>query len=446
MIIITGDEPLTAAHVAKNLHIITKPVQIIETLDDISYSDDTVYTGKVFDLLSDDQFLKVIQHCNIFARMSPQQKSKIIIGLKSLKYTTFMVGDGTNDVGALKQSDVGMGLLENSLKDETFEDKPKLGAASIASPFVSKRPTVSSVIDIIRYGRATLSTTIDLFKQISMSCISSAFSKSILYMENVRYGDRQSTIFGMILSVVNMSNSMAKPLRELSPTRPFKNQFNFYLVCSVLLQSLVHFILLLFVHQLVIDNGFIFDDFNFRARFNPNLMNTAMFIVSSEIDIMNVFVNYRGEPFMQSVKNNYGLLTGVGLGLTALFIICLDLHPLVNKLFQLVEFPSKIFRWKLILYLILDSIFTLLAEKVSLWIFGRKSQIEADKLVSSEVKKEIEDYLSRDDDILPEDLHDFSVIEMLKQNAQNQLIEKAQKQKEQQDQMRKMREQVSNKK
>lgn len=82
--------------------------------------------------------------------MSPQQKARVVIKLKNLGYNVMMCGDGTNDVGAIKQSDVGLGLLEKSLDEaQDIEGKPKLGAASIASPFVSKRPTVSATIDAL---------------------------------------------------------------------------------------------------------------------------------------------------------------------------------------------------------------------------------------------------------------------------------------------------------
>ena len=58
-----------------------------------------------------------MQHTWVYARISPSQKELILTTLKSLGYITLIAGDGTNDVGALKQAHIGVALLDGTLED-----------------------------------------------------------------------------------------------------------------------------------------------------------------------------------------------------------------------------------------------------------------------------------------------------------------------------------------
>ncbi|CCD25814.2 ion-transporting P-type ATPase SPF1 NDAI_0G00380 [Naumovozyma dairenensis CBS 421] len=146
-IMITGDNPLTAVHVAKEVGIVFGETLILDRVDDNNDADgklifhnvedtinipfdpskdsidhsaifdkyDVAVTGYALNLLENHSQLRdVLRHTWVYARVSPSQKEFILNNLKEMGYQTLMCGDGTNDVGALKQAHVGVALLNGT--------------------------------------------------------------------------------------------------------------------------------------------------------------------------------------------------------------------------------------------------------------------------------------------------------------------------------------------
>lgn len=138
-VMITGDNPLTAVHVAQEVRIVERNCLVLDKAEDSEEIEwksvdekmhkkwgedvsefDFCITGYALALLEHDEAVKkLIAKTWVYARVSPTQKEFILNTLKEHGYTTLMCGDGTNDVGALKQAHIGVALLngtENDLK------------------------------------------------------------------------------------------------------------------------------------------------------------------------------------------------------------------------------------------------------------------------------------------------------------------------------------------
>ncbi|KIX04148.1 uncharacterized protein Z518_07702 [Rhinocladiella mackenziei CBS 650.93] len=147
VVMITGDNPLTAVHVARQVEIIDRDCLILDapehddsgtklvwrSVDEkviipvnpsadldpkILETKDLCVTGYALSKFTGQRaFNTLLRYTWVYARVSPKQKEEILIGLKDLGYTTLMCGDGTNDVGALKQAHIGVALLNGSQDD-----------------------------------------------------------------------------------------------------------------------------------------------------------------------------------------------------------------------------------------------------------------------------------------------------------------------------------------
>lgn len=158
VVMITGDNPLTACYVAKELRFTRKTVIVLTQDHDVTGKEqwmwqsinhdvvvgidkpykelikeyDLAITGEGLMFLNEHKhsyLKKIIPYISVYARFAPKQKEFVITTLKSLGYFTLMCGDGTNDVGALKHAHVGVSILSNTItkKKKTATDTAAVG-------------------------------------------------------------------------------------------------------------------------------------------------------------------------------------------------------------------------------------------------------------------------------------------------------------------------------
>ncbi len=95
-VMITGDHPLTALQIARELGI--------------ANDDSRVVTGNELNGMNDADLYNIVEQVSVFARVSPEHKLRIVNALQKHGHITAMTGDGVNDAPALKTADIGVAM------------------------------------------------------------------------------------------------------------------------------------------------------------------------------------------------------------------------------------------------------------------------------------------------------------------------------------------------
>ncbi|MBM3200228.1 cation-translocating P-type ATPase [Candidatus Woesearchaeota archaeon] len=127
VIMITGDYPVTAKNIAKQIGL---------------KNPDKVITGQELQEMSEEELKLKIRNVNVFARVVPEQKLKIVNALKKNGEIVAMTGDGVNDAPALKSAHIGIAMGEKGTD-----------VAREASSLVLMDDNFLSIVGAVKMGR-----------------------------------------------------------------------------------------------------------------------------------------------------------------------------------------------------------------------------------------------------------------------------------------------------
>ena len=336
---------------------------------------------------------------SVFARHAPRHKEAVIAAFNSSGRHTLMCGDGTNDVGALKQAHVGVSIIsvpdleakqrsannvisavqreekrerKKAMKDKKSlksgkSKKPKrsraerverslqalaeaedelnfvsLGNASVASPFTSRKTSVRCCKDILQQGRCTLVTMISIYKILGVNCLVNALVLTKLHQKGVKQGDRQLTAVGIVVSILFLFVTRAKPLPKLSAHKPPSSVLCKGTLISMVVQFGIHFLAIMavtFMSDVFVDpyDPSMVPD----GPFNPNTLNTATFLITVLASINGFLVNYRGKPYMEELHMNKLYFRSIQGCYFVLFVCAVEIFPPLNQLMQLSPMPTS---------------------------------------------------------------------------------------------------------
>ncbi len=143
-VMITGDYPKTAEAIAKSIGLMQEGHQVL--------------TGADLNNMDDAQLEAEVARTDVFARVSPEHKVRIVQALRANGEVVAMTGDGVNDAPALKQADIGvaMGITGTDVAKETAD-------------MVLTDDNYSSIVDAVEQGRVIYSN-IRKFVYYLLSC------------------------------------------------------------------------------------------------------------------------------------------------------------------------------------------------------------------------------------------------------------------------------------
>jgi magnesium-transporting ATPase (P-type) len=161
VVMITGDHPRTAARIARDLGIAER-----ETL---------AVSGVELDHLDEDGFRETARTRNVYARVTPHHKLRIVDALQADRQVVAMTGDGVNDAPALKSADIGIAM------GQTGTEVTKEAAKMILAD-----DNFATIVRAIREGRG-------IFLNIK---------KFLRYLLSSNMGEVMTVFFGVVLAGV----------------------------------------------------------------------------------------------------------------------------------------------------------------------------------------------------------------------------------------------------
>ena len=160
-VMITGDHKTTAKAIATDIGIFEKG--------------DMALTGSELDALSEEELDKNLEHISVYARVSPENKIRIVKAWQNKGKVCAMTGDGVNDAPALKQADIGIGMGSGT---EVAKD---------ASDMVLVDDNFATIVKAVEVGR-TVYTNI---------------KKSIMYLFSGNLGGIIAILFAVFAGLPN---------------------------------------------------------------------------------------------------------------------------------------------------------------------------------------------------------------------------------------------------
>ncbi|MBC7226469.1 MAG: cation-translocating P-type ATPase [Thermoflexales bacterium] len=320
-IMITGDYPDTARAIAHDIRLLRPVGQVV--------------TGAELDQMSDEELRERIERIDVFARVSPQHKVRIVEALKSRGHIVAMTGDGVNDAPALKRADIGVAMgitgtdVTKEVADMVLTDD---NYASIVSAIEQGRIIYSNIRKFVFYLlSANIAEILTIFVATLMGYLPPLTPIQLLWV-NLLTDGAPALALGMEKGDPDIMDRPPRPPNEPVINRPMLRGI------ALISLSLAAIVLAAFLLEYRWGNG------------DMTLARTMAFaaLALSELPLAYAIRSERYPLFRVGVFSNkymqYAVLASVALLLAAIYV------PFLQPIFDTI--PLGLREWGLLLPLI----------------------------------------------------------------------------------------------
>jgi len=179
---ITGDHGATARAIARQLKLVNA---------------DEVLTGQELELMSEDELRQRVQGVDVYARVNPEHKLRLVRLLQEQDLIVAMTGDGVNDAPALKRADVGTAMGQNGTE-----------AAKEAAEMVLADDNFASIAHAVEEGR----TVYDNLKKAILFILPTNGGEALIILAAILFGFHQLPLTPVQILWVNMITAVTLAL------------------------------------------------------------------------------------------------------------------------------------------------------------------------------------------------------------------------------------------
>ena len=323
-VMITGDHKVTATAIAKQIGI---------------YRDgDMAVTGTELDALDDSALDEVLENISVYARVSPENKIRIVDAWQRKGKIVAMTGDGVNDAPALKKADIGvaMGITGTEVsKDASAMILADDNFATIIQAVLNGRNVYRNILNSILFLLSGNLAAILAVLYCSLMALDSPFEPVHLLFINLLTDSLPALAIGMEPSDKQLLKNKPRNANEGILTKPFTKKLTAYGFMIAIITMCAYYIGLSTSAQCASTMAFaalalarLFHGFNcrsdkgiFELGFTSNKWSLAAFFTGVALLAFVLFVPFMRGLFMVAPLNGMQVLSLIGLALIPTILI-----------------------------------------------------------------------------------------------------------------------------